>query len=75
MSFPMVRMRRTRRNETLRRLVAETTLSVNDLIYPMFVCFGKGVRQPVGSMPASTASAWTCWWKNARPCATWASRR
>ena len=51
MSFPMVRMRRTRRNETLRRLVAETTLSVNDLIYPMFVCFGKGVRQPVGSMP------------------------
>ncbi len=51
MSFPMVRMRRTRRNETLRRLVAETTLSVNDLIYPMFTCPGKGVRQPVGSMP------------------------
>lgn len=51
MSFPMVRMRRTRRNETLRRLVAETTLSVSDLIYPMFVCSGKGVRQPVGSMP------------------------
>ncbi|WP_449246121.1 porphobilinogen synthase [Desulfarculus baarsii] len=51
MSFPLVRMRRLRRNETIRRMVAETTLGVSDLIYPMFVCPGKGVRQPVGSMP------------------------
>jgi porphobilinogen synthase len=51
MSFPMVRMRRLRRNEVLRRMVAETTLSVNDLIYPLFVVEGKGVRAPVPSMP------------------------
>jgi len=51
MSFPIVRMRRLRRNEVLRRMVAETTLSVNDLIYPLFVVEGKGVRQPVPSMP------------------------
>ena len=41
MSFPIVRMRRLRRNEALRDMVAETTLTVNDLIYPMFVCHGK----------------------------------
>jgi porphobilinogen synthase len=51
MSFPTVRMRRLRRNEVLRRMVAETTLSVNDLIYPLFVVEGKGVREPVPSMP------------------------
>jgi porphobilinogen synthase len=51
MSFPLVRMRRLRRTETLRRMVAETTLAVNDLIYPMFVVEGSGVRQPVPSMP------------------------
>lgn len=51
MSFPLVRMRRLRRNEAMRRMVAETTLSPSDFIYPMFVCEGKGVRAPVGSMP------------------------
>jgi porphobilinogen synthase len=51
MSFPIVRMRRLRRNEALRRMVAETTLSVSDLIYPLFVVEGKGVREPVPSMP------------------------
>ena len=51
MSFPIVRMRRLRRNEVLRRMVAETTLSVNDLIYPLFVVEGKGVKEPVPSMP------------------------
>jgi porphobilinogen synthase len=51
MSFPKVRMRRLRRNESLRRMVAETTLSLCDLIYPMFVVEGKGIRRPVGAMP------------------------
>ena len=51
MSFPMVRMRRLRRSEALRRMVAETSLGVNDLIYPMFVVEGQGVVQPVPSMP------------------------
>lgn len=49
--FPIVRMRRLRRNETLRRMVRETTLTVNDLIYPMFVVPGEKQRQEVPSMP------------------------
>jgi porphobilinogen synthase len=40
-----------RRNETLRRMVRETSLSVDDLIYPLFVCPGKGVRKVISSMP------------------------
>jgi len=51
MSFPLVRMRRLRRTDALRRMVAETALSVNDFIYPMFVVEGSGVVQPVPSMP------------------------
>jgi porphobilinogen synthase len=44
-------MRRMRRSEALRALVRETVLEPGDLIYPLFVCPGKGVRTPVGSMP------------------------
>lgn len=51
MSFPEVRMRRLRRNESLRRLVRETTLSVDDLVLPLFVVPGSRVAQPVRSMP------------------------
>lgn len=51
MSFPLVRMRRLRRTETLRDMVAETTLSVNDFIYPMFVVEGENIVEPVSSMP------------------------
>ncbi len=51
MSFPLVRMRRLRRSQKLRDMVAETTLSVNDLLYPMFVVEGKNVVEPVSSMP------------------------
>jgi porphobilinogen synthase len=51
MSFPANRMRRMRRNEPLRALVRETVLEPGDLIYPLFICPGKGVRNPVGSMP------------------------
>ncbi len=40
-----------RRSEPLRALVRETTLTPGDLIYPLFICPGKGVRHPVGSMP------------------------
>jgi porphobilinogen synthase len=45
------RGRRLRRTETLRRMVRETTLNVHDLIYPMFVMSGDGVREPIPSMP------------------------
>ena len=44
-------MRRLRRSESLRALVRETTLDPGDLIYPLFICPGEGVRKPVGSMP------------------------
>ena len=44
-------MRRLRRSETLRALVRETALEPGDLIYPLFLCSGEGVRRPVASMP------------------------
>jgi porphobilinogen synthase len=51
MSFPQTRLRRLRRTESLRALVRETTIEPGDLIYPLFLCPGQGVRRPVGSMP------------------------
>ena len=51
MNFPIYRPRRLRRTEGLRRLVRETTLTVDDLVLPLFVTFGKGKRQPIKSMP------------------------
>ncbi len=50
-SFPTTRMRRNRRTEWSRRLVAENMLTVDDLIWPLFVLEGEGVREPVASMP------------------------
>ncbi len=51
MSFPTVRMRRLRRSEPLRRLVRETRLERDDLVLPLFAVEGRGVREPVSSMP------------------------
>jgi len=51
MAFPVNRPRRLRRNSTLRRLVRETRLSVDDLVLPLFVVPGSGVEKPVASMP------------------------
>jgi porphobilinogen synthase len=51
MSFPSVRMRRLRRSEPLRRLVRETRLVRDDLVLPLFAVEGRGVREPVASMP------------------------
>ena len=51
MAFPDIRMRRLRRNESLRALVRETSLNPGDLIYPLFICPGEGVRNPISSMP------------------------
>ncbi|HAP66407.1 MAG TPA: porphobilinogen synthase [Nitrospinae bacterium] len=53
MGFPVIRMRRLRKNENLRRMVRETTLSVDNLIYPLFVTFGKGIKDEIGSMPGT----------------------
>ena len=49
--FPMRRMRRLRKHDFSRRLVAEHQLSVNDLIYPVFVIEGENQRVYVPSMP------------------------
>ncbi len=51
MSFPVTRPRRLRRNEAIRSLARENRLSTHGFIYPMFVCPGKGVRNPISSMP------------------------
>lgn len=49
--FPTTRMRRLRRHDWTRRLVAESTLSASDLIWPLFVIDGQHKREPVPSMP------------------------
>ena len=51
MGFPTERLRRLRSHPTLRRMIAETRLRIDQLIYPLFVCPGKGVRKPITSMP------------------------
>ncbi len=51
MSYPLTRMRRMRRDSFSRALMRETTLAPADLILPVFVCEGQGVREPVASMP------------------------
>ena len=49
--FPYQRPRRLRRDETIRRMVRETSLSPDDLIYPLFVTYGKNIRKEIKSMP------------------------
>jgi porphobilinogen synthase len=49
--FPIHRPRRLRKNETIRRMVRETSLSPDKFIYPLFVTFGSGVKKEIPSMP------------------------
>ncbi|HWZ42232.1 MAG TPA: porphobilinogen synthase [Candidatus Saccharimonadales bacterium] len=51
MTFPATRLRRMRQSESLRSLVRETRLVSTNLIYPLFVCPGKGIRKEISSMP------------------------
>ena len=51
MYYPDIRLRRLRKNHVLRRMVRETRLSVDDLIYPLFIVEGEGIREPISSMP------------------------
>ena len=53
MSFPVTRMRRLRQSPPLREMLAETTLSADDFIMPLFVRPGQGVRNPISSMPGN----------------------
>ncbi len=50
MSFPQNRMRRLRSSPSMRRLVRETCVSVDDLVYPLFVREGEGIKEPITSM-------------------------
>ena len=50
-SFPNTRMRRTRATDWSRRMVRETTVQTSDLIWPIFICEGKGNSEEVASMP------------------------
>lgn len=51
MQFPEYRPRRLRKNSQIRRMIRETTLAVDDFIYPLFAVFGKNVKKPIDSMP------------------------
>jgi porphobilinogen synthase len=51
MSFPRLRLRRRRRTPTLRRMASETQLQRDDLILPLFAVEGRGLREPIASMP------------------------
>lgn len=50
-SFPGTRLRRVRRDDWSRRLVCENNMTVDDLIWPLFVRDGENLREPVPSMP------------------------
>jgi porphobilinogen synthase len=51
MPYPMFRPRRLRESALLRKMVRETTLRTDDLVYPLFAVHGRGVREPIASMP------------------------
>jgi porphobilinogen synthase len=51
MSYPLHRPRRLRRTDALRRMVRETRLSPDNLVAPLFVCQGEGVRREIAAMP------------------------
>jgi porphobilinogen synthase len=50
-TFPATRLRRFRRTSALRSLVRETRLSLDDFVYPLFVCPGEGVERPLEGLP------------------------
>ncbi|HZP38309.1 MAG TPA: porphobilinogen synthase [Methylomirabilota bacterium] len=51
MPFPLYRPRRLRESPLLRSMVRETALRVEDFVYPLFAVHGRGVREPIASMP------------------------
>src|SRR6267378_6026529 len=51
MPYPLYRPRRLRESPLVRRMVRETVLRTDDLIYPLFAVHGRGVREPIGPMP------------------------
>ncbi len=53
MYFPNTRLRRLRANPTIRAMVNETTVSLDNLVMPLFACTGQNVKNPIGSMPGN----------------------
>jgi porphobilinogen synthase len=53
MTFPVTRSRRLRMNASVRDMVRETRLAPEQLIYPLFVCPGEGIKKEISSMPAN----------------------
>jgi len=53
MTFPVMRPRRLRANEGIRAMVRETHLAPEQLVYPMFVCPGAGIKKEISSMPGN----------------------
>ena len=51
MPFPIHRLRRLRKTNAIIRMVRENRVSVDDLIYPLFVCEGQGIKTEISSMP------------------------
>jgi porphobilinogen synthase len=51
MPFPVYRPRRLRESPLMRAMVRETALRIDDFVYPLFAVHGRGVREPIGSMP------------------------
>ena len=51
MPYPVYRPRRLRESPLIRRMIRETVLRTDDLILPFFTVHGRGVREPIGSMP------------------------
>ncbi len=50
MGFPITRMRRLRTGESVRRLVRQTSVSVDNMVYPLFACPGSGIKKPIPSL-------------------------
>ncbi|PYM11385.1 MAG: porphobilinogen synthase, partial [Verrucomicrobia bacterium] len=53
MGFPTQRLRRLRRNQTLRSMVRECDVNRDDLIYPMFVVHGRGIKREIKGLPGN----------------------
>jgi porphobilinogen synthase len=66
MAFPIQRPRRLRQNESIRRLVRETRLSVDDFIYPLFVVPGSGIKKEISALPGNYHLSIDCLVEEAR---------
>lgn len=66
MAYPAQRLRRLRQNEKFRRLVRETSISVDDLVWPLFAVPGHGIRQEISSLPGNYHLSIDCLAEEAR---------